>query len=117
MGASPAEAAAKTGIPDFSGLVDIGGRSLYLQCSGDGGPTVILESGLDGRGDVWSRDGLRPPGERTMVQPGVARFTHVCAYDRPGTIGAVKTLTVRRRRAPSVGTRCLALGATRPSAC
>ena len=37
--ASPAE----TG--DFSGLVDIGGRSLYLECRGQGSPTVILESG------------------------------------------------------------------------
>jgi pimeloyl-ACP methyl ester carboxylesterase len=83
------EASASPASGDFSGLVDIGGRSLYLQCSGDGGPTVLLESGLDGRGDVWSRDNLRPSGERTMVQPGVARFTHVCAYDRPGTIGVV----------------------------
>jgi pimeloyl-ACP methyl ester carboxylesterase len=80
-----------TAIPtsgDFAGLVDIGGRSLYLECHGQGAPTVLLESGLDGRGDVWSRDGLHPPGARTMVQPGVAAFTRVCAYDRPGTIGA-----------------------------
>jgi pimeloyl-ACP methyl ester carboxylesterase len=83
------EAAASPESGDFSGLVDIGGRSLYLQCSGEGSPTVILESGLDGRGDVWSRDNLRPAGERTMVQPGVARFTRVCAYDRPGTLGEV----------------------------
>ena len=88
--AGPApEAAASPDSGDFSGLVDIGGRSLYLQCSGEGSPTVILESGLDGRGDVWSRDNLRPAGERTMVQPGVARFTRVCAYDRPGTLGEV----------------------------
>ncbi|MET0475147.1 MAG: alpha/beta hydrolase [Mycobacterium sp.] len=74
---------------DFSGLVDVGGRSLYLECRGQGSPTVILEAGLDGRGDVWSRDNLRPAGERTMVQPGVAAFTRVCAYDRPGTLGEV----------------------------
>jgi pimeloyl-ACP methyl ester carboxylesterase len=63
---------------DFAGLVDIGGRSLYLECHGQGGPTVILESGLDGRGDVWNR-----------VQPGVAAFARVCAYDRPGTLGEI----------------------------
>ena len=34
-----------------------------------------------------------------------------------GTIGAVKTLTIRRRKAPSVTTRCLPPGATAPSAC
>ncbi|MCV7229382.1 alpha/beta hydrolase [Mycolicibacterium komossense] len=85
---SPVDAAPDTS-GDFAGLVDIGGRSLYLECHGQGGPTVILESGLDSRGDVWSRDNEQPAGERTMVQPGVAAFTRVCAYDRPGTIGEV----------------------------
>ena len=84
-----ADATASPGVGDVAGLVDIGGRSLYLDCRGQGGPTVILESGLDGRSDVWSRDDLRPAGDRTMVQPGVAEFTRVCAYDRPGTLGAV----------------------------
>jgi pimeloyl-ACP methyl ester carboxylesterase len=74
---------------DFSGLVDIGGRSLYLECGGHGSPTVILEAGSLGRGDVWSRDNLKPAGARAMVLPGVAKFTRVCAYDRPGTIGEV----------------------------
>jgi hypothetical protein len=37
----------------------------------------------------WSRDNLHPAGARTMVLPGVAAFTRVCAYDRPGTIGEV----------------------------
>ena len=32
---------------------------------------------------------LHPAGARTMVLPGVAAFTRVCAYDRPGTIGEV----------------------------
>jgi pimeloyl-ACP methyl ester carboxylesterase len=74
---------------DFAGLVDIGGRSLYLECHGEGGPTVILEAGANGRSDVWNRDALLPAGERTMVQPAVAAFTRVCAYDRPGTLGEV----------------------------
>ena len=47
---------------DFSGLVDIGGRSLYLECRGQGSPTVILEAGANGRGDVWSRDNQQPAG-------------------------------------------------------
>ncbi len=74
---------------DFSGLVDIGGRNLYLECRGEGSPTVILESGAGGRADVWSRDLQQPEGERTMVLPAVAEFTRVCAYDRPGTMGDV----------------------------
>jgi pimeloyl-ACP methyl ester carboxylesterase len=70
---------------NFAGLVDIGnGRRLYLECEGSGSPTVILEAGLRNRGDVWS---VNPEEgtERTMVMPGVAKFTRVCAYDRPGT--------------------------------
>src|SRR5689334_1765842 len=59
---------------DFSGLVDIGGRKLYLECRGQGSPTVILEAGAYARADVWSRDNLYPAGARTMVQPGVAAF-------------------------------------------
>jgi len=60
---------------DFSGLVDIGGRSLYLECRSQGSPTVILEAGANGRGDVWSRDNQQPAGQRTMVLPGVAAFS------------------------------------------
>lgn len=30
---------------DFTGLVDIGGRKMYLQCTGQGSPTVVLISG------------------------------------------------------------------------
>jgi pimeloyl-ACP methyl ester carboxylesterase len=86
--ATPA-AASSVATGDFSGHVDIGGRKLYLECRGQGGPTVILEAGAFGRSDVWSRDNLHPAGARTMVLPGVAAFTRVCAYDRPGTIGEV----------------------------
>jgi pimeloyl-ACP methyl ester carboxylesterase len=74
---------------DFSGLVDIGGRKLYLECRGQGNPTVILEAGAYARADVWSRDNQRQAGVRTMVLPGVAAFTRVCAYDRPGTISEI----------------------------
>lgn len=80
--------AASTG--DFSGPVDIGGgRSLYVECRGHGSPTVILEAGALGRSDVWSHDNQHPAGTRTMVLPGVAAFTRVCAYDRPGTLREV----------------------------
>jgi pimeloyl-ACP methyl ester carboxylesterase len=71
---------------DVAGLVDIGGRTIYLECRGTGSPTVILVSGAGGRADVWSRDLQEPEGARTMVLPGVAQFTRVCAYDRPGTL-------------------------------
>jgi pimeloyl-ACP methyl ester carboxylesterase len=70
---------------DFAGLVRIaGGRGLYLQCSGTGSPTVLLEAGLRVRSDYWSHNTATPTQE--SVFPGIARFTHVCAYDRPGTV-------------------------------
>lgn len=70
----------------FAGLVDIGsGRRLYFECRGAGSPTVILEAGFRTRADVWSDDLIQPDSPRTMVFPGVAGFTRVCAYDRPGT--------------------------------
>ncbi len=69
----------------FAGMVDVGGRSLYFECLGSGSPTVILEAGFRTRADVWMDDLIQPDAPRTMVFPGVAEFTRVCAYDRPGT--------------------------------
>ena len=54
-------------------IVDVEGRGLHLYCTGDGTPTVILESGLDGGSLDWS-----------LVQPEVAKFGRVCSYDRAG---------------------------------
>ena len=68
---------------DFAGRVAIrGGRALYLECRGAGSPTVVLEAGTGDRGDVWT---TAPTGPGEAVLPAVARFTRVCAYDRPGT--------------------------------
>jgi len=62
--------------PDVN-RVDVGGYRLYLQCIGAGSPTVVLEAGLGSPSEVWG-----------LVQPGVARFTRVCAYDRAGVGGS-----------------------------
>jgi pimeloyl-ACP methyl ester carboxylesterase len=56
-----------------TGLVDVGGHQLYINCAGKGSPTVVLESGLDSASEAWN-----------LVQPGVAEFTQVCGYDRAG---------------------------------
>jgi pimeloyl-ACP methyl ester carboxylesterase len=67
--------------PSFPGLVNIGGgRKMYLECMGRGSPTVILESGYRNNSAVWNFADTSP-----AVLPGVAKFTRVCAYDRPGT--------------------------------
>ena len=57
-------------------LVDVGGWRLHLNCTGKARasqPIVILESGKGDFSVEWS-----------LVQPGVAKFTRVCSYDRAG---------------------------------
>lgn len=54
-------------------LVDIGGYRLHLYCMGEGSHTVILEAGFKRSSAVWY-----------AVQPQVAKFARVCAYDRAG---------------------------------
>ena len=85
--ATPAAPSPSGASGDFAGLVDIGGgRHIYLECRGTGSPTVILESGYGNNADVWDTVALDPGSDKTAVLPGVAAFTRVCAYDRPGTM-------------------------------
>lgn len=56
-----------------AGRYDVGGSRLYLTCSGNASPTVVLDAGLGGDSSEWS-----------SVQPALARVTRVCAWDRPG---------------------------------
>jgi pimeloyl-ACP methyl ester carboxylesterase len=54
-------------------LVDMGGRSLYLECRGSGSPAVILQAGLGNSATAWRQ-----------IAPAVASSTTVCSYDRAG---------------------------------
>lgn len=54
-------------------MIDVGGRDLYLECTGSGAPTVVLQSGLGESSSYWSR-----------IAPAVAASSTVCAYDRAG---------------------------------
>jgi pimeloyl-ACP methyl ester carboxylesterase len=54
-------------------LVDLGGRKVHLNCTGESSPTVILDSGLGDTYLSWRK-----------VQPEIAKFTRVCSYDRAG---------------------------------
>jgi pimeloyl-ACP methyl ester carboxylesterase len=70
---------------DFSGMVEIGdGRKINLVCSGEGSPTVILISGKGDGSRTWSY--MFPDYPGPLVFPSIAKFTRVCAYDRPGTV-------------------------------
>jgi pimeloyl-ACP methyl ester carboxylesterase len=84
---TPAPTSPISANADFAGLVDIGGgRRLFLECRGQGSPTVILEAGAGNNGQNWDAPALPAGSEQTAVLPGVAAFTRVCAYDRPGTL-------------------------------
>ena len=54
-------------------LVDVGGYRMHINSTGEGSPTVILDSGLSDSSLSWYK-----------VQPEVARFVRVVSYDRAG---------------------------------
>ena len=68
---------------DFAGLVDIGGRQIYMECQGKGRPTVVFVAGAQDRADTWST--TQKPSEQAVL-PAIAETNRVCAYDRPGTL-------------------------------
>ncbi|MEV0798202.1 alpha/beta hydrolase [Kribbella sp. NPDC050281] len=67
------EATDATAYPIPGQLIDVGGHSLHLSCTGSGTPTVVLEAG---GGEMSSNLG--------WIAPAVARDTRVCVYDRAG---------------------------------
>jgi pimeloyl-ACP methyl ester carboxylesterase len=54
-------------------LVAVNSRQVHLYCSGEGSPTVILDSGLGDTYYSWHK-----------VQPEIAKVSRVCSYDRAG---------------------------------
>ena len=72
----------------MAGVVDVGaGRRMYLECDGVGTPTVLLISGKGNRADTWNTNVVDPHKPEATVFRQAARFTRVCAYDRPSTVG------------------------------
>jgi pimeloyl-ACP methyl ester carboxylesterase len=68
---------ARHGVPapyvPFGVRVDIGGRAVYLDCRGEGSPTIVLDSGMGTGAEGWS-----------TVHDELATTSRTCAYDRPG---------------------------------
>jgi len=54
-------------------FIEVAGLRMHLVCTGQGSPTVVLDSGLS---DTWLH--------WFKVQPDVAKFTRVCSFDRAG---------------------------------
>lgn len=88
--------------PPPHGLFSVGGdRSLFLDCQGDGAPTVFIIPGKGSYAEAWNvavppddpirsspydiieQADLRP--SPNAVQPALAKHSRVCAYDRPDT--------------------------------
>jgi pimeloyl-ACP methyl ester carboxylesterase len=54
-------------------LYIVDGHVMHLYCTGEGSPTLVLESGHGEDFTVWGK-----------VQPALSRITRTCAYDRAG---------------------------------
>ena len=61
-------------IEKIDRMADVGGRALHCRVYGEGGPTVVLVSGLGAPQDYWN-----------SVVPDIASRTTVITYDRAGT--------------------------------
>src|ERR1700722_9878115 len=59
--------------PSTGRLINVGALKMHMDCTGQGSPAVILESGLGDSYVSWRK-----------VQPQIAKFTRVCSYDRAG---------------------------------
>jgi pimeloyl-ACP methyl ester carboxylesterase len=63
----------KAKYPPVGQMVDVGGYKLHIHCEGEGGPTVVMDTGAGASGLAWA-----------LVQPEVAKASRVCVYDRAG---------------------------------
>jgi pimeloyl-ACP methyl ester carboxylesterase len=73
-GVATVGAATASSAPTTTGrMIDVGGHRLYIECTGSGGPAVILQAGLGASSSSWA-----------LIAPTVAATTTVCAYDRAG---------------------------------
>ena len=54
-------------------LYNVDGYSMHLFCTGQGSPTIVLDSGLGDDFTAWYN-----------VQPALSKVTRVCSYDRAG---------------------------------
>jgi pimeloyl-ACP methyl ester carboxylesterase len=70
---APSQAAKAPAEPPKA-TFDVQGHGMFIECKGEGEPTVILDSGL----------GVDSTSTWAAVRPKVAELTRVCLYDRAG---------------------------------
>jgi pimeloyl-ACP methyl ester carboxylesterase len=71
--ASVSAGTASSALTATGRMIDVGGHRLYIECTGSGGPAVILQAGLGASSSSWA-----------TIAPAVAATTTVCTYDRAG---------------------------------
>jgi pimeloyl-ACP methyl ester carboxylesterase len=69
------EAVDRSALASPGQLVDVGGHRMFLECSGSGSPTVVMEAGLWETSDYYTG----------WITPAVSPSTRVCVYDRAGS--------------------------------
>jgi len=70
---SLAESAVSAQYPAPGQIVEVNGRTMHINCEGEGSPTIILDAGQGG----WSSDWA-------AIMPQLSTNNRVCAYDRAG---------------------------------
>jgi pimeloyl-ACP methyl ester carboxylesterase len=70
-------------------LIDVAGYKMHIDCTGQGTPVVILDSGLGNSYATWH-----------TVQPPISNFVRVCSYDRAGV--AYSDSSPRRRTSKDI---------------
>ena len=68
-----AETAVSEQYPAPGQLVEVNGRTMHIQCEGEGSPAIVLDAGQGG----WSSDWVD-------LMPQLSENNRVCAYDRAG---------------------------------
>jgi pimeloyl-ACP methyl ester carboxylesterase len=100
-GCTTTVAAAQPPATDAGRAVDIGGgRHLWMECTGAGGPTIVLESGYHDSADLWTETDATAPAAGPAVMPALAAGHRVCRYDRPGTLRYGETVSITDRSSP-----------------
>ena len=71
---------------DFAGLVEFGGRRMYLECHGKGSSRVVFVSGGGDRAETWSKNVEQKRGAKLSTHP-----SSQCCQLSPKTIGCAPT--------------------------
>jgi hypothetical protein len=88
------------------------GATVVVTCRGRGCPKALKGAGYTNR-----RPGSKLSLMRFLKRPLQAGTAITVKVSKAGAVSAIKTVTVRSGKAPTVSTQCQAPGAAKPGAC